>query len=727
MSDLMNMRSERLAVVPLHGLTLDTLGHYLASLGLLRLLGREWPRVRGCWRNGIFTVVAGPEQPEVIEKFVFEGGLAGAWTEYGKPWGDLQKKDTKLSQVKKPVEHVAAWRAFNATEAQVSLLQSHLASGERRNSFNPLFGTGGNAGKRLFASGWSTARSTVMRPPRGVQPATLRQDLHALLFGGSCVVLGDYGAGSWFSAANKVFNSGFEKPFSEGQITPWAMLLACEAFPLLAGSASRLLGSPRASGAFPFVTRAPAPESETAAGKWLGDFWVPVWLRPMALAEVVALFQSGKAELNGKAALTAAGFAAAIVQRGVDAGVEEFRCFSLQRTTSDNTFESRLSRVIPVPPRRPLFSDVFQRAIRLRDRLPQDDKKGKRWRYRGLQGPVDRALIDLAETVGQEREDMQVERSLALLDALAEALGKVDRNKAHRSAGVRFELLPLAWLRWILENGVENTSEMRLAVALASLWEEPPRKASSSARAAAPQRFLAYRLGASGRGRYWAIPKDRPLRAIWSLRPLEDNLAALARRRLLESQPGAIAPFRGAVSANLADVHVFLAGETDDEILARWLDRFCLFDWSSKSDDPEALRAWCRRPWQRSPMNDPGTLLHVFFRPLLDDGLLREIVGPKETLKIETKKHPLAAAGRFSPVASALERGDAATAWATAASIYHALGLVTADFGGTSFDCLRPRPLLAALLFPVRRENLADTFRHRWQAPSQPQPTTSTS
>ncbi len=36
----------RLPVVPIPGLTPDSLGNYLASLGLLRVLAHEWPQVR---------------------------------------------------------------------------------------------------------------------------------------------------------------------------------------------------------------------------------------------------------------------------------------------------------------------------------------------------------------------------------------------------------------------------------------------------------------------------------------------------------------------------------------------------------------------------------------------------------------------------------------------------------------------------------------------------------
>lgn len=214
------MDKRTLQCVQVPGLTLDTLGLYLASLGLLRLARRDWPQVRGCWRGGSFILVGGPVSVTELEDFVFEVGTTDAWTPYSKAWDTAQKKDTKLSQSNKPVVNVAEWRAFAATESEALLLQSHLAPGEQRNSFNPLLGMGGNAGNRLFASGWEKARSAVLKPGRGIKTGDLRQDLSAFLTGSSCKYLSDFGGGCWFSAANKVFNSGFKKAFAQGQIAP---------------------------------------------------------------------------------------------------------------------------------------------------------------------------------------------------------------------------------------------------------------------------------------------------------------------------------------------------------------------------------------------------------------------------------------------------------------------------------------------------------------------------
>ena len=59
-----------LPVVPLNGLNADSLGVYLASLGLFSLVARKWPRVRAVWRNAGFCLVGGPATLEQIVEFV---------------------------------------------------------------------------------------------------------------------------------------------------------------------------------------------------------------------------------------------------------------------------------------------------------------------------------------------------------------------------------------------------------------------------------------------------------------------------------------------------------------------------------------------------------------------------------------------------------------------------------------------------------------------------------
>lgn len=708
----MNTTNQKLPAIPLPGLTLDTLGLYFVALGLMRTLSRRWPSVKGCWRNEGFAIVAGPNSPEELEGFVYDIGHGGDWgVDYSRQWGAPQKEDTKLRKSKKPATHMAMWRAFKASENEAALQQSHIAVGTKLN-FNPIFGSGGNAGRREFASGWKKAKEKITS--ENLIQKDIKWDLHALLNGKPCRCISDFSAGSWFSAANKVYNSGF-KPYRAGQITPWAMLLACEAFPLLAGSPSRQLGAHRrASGAFPFVTRAAPPLVEQAAGQALGEFWAPVWERPMSIAEVVALFQSGRAEIDGRAALTSAAFAGAIIHRGVDAGLSEFRNFALIRTTSDNTFESRLSSVVCVPKHDPVLSSAIRRVIGIRDHLPRDETRGTRWRFRGLQGPIDRALTSLAEAVGENREALKVERSWSLIDEIFTSLTKVDQNNALRKQEIRFELLPLDWLAYLLKRTVGQHTEVRLALALTSLTLQSASVTQRDSKKS-PQRFLAYRIGAVGKGRFWRIPKDLPLRRIWSPVPLFDNMIALGKRRLFESSPKQPPPFRSAVSAGVADALRFLSQGTDDEALGLWINRFSIFDWSGNNEWKDRLRTWVGKP--RPPeQDDAEALLYGFFRPLFDQSSLTWLQTDLQ-MSDGYQSAPDTNAGRLAPIVSELDRGNVSAAWEIASRVYRSERIALADFQPSTFSYGCPKRLLASLLFPVNARWLRKLFA-RWRSPT---------
>ena len=447
-----------LAVLPLPGLHLDSLGLCLSALGLLSLCSRHWPSVRGGWRGGVFCLAGGPGTEDELIQFVAGIGERGEWSLYTKGWDKHQKADTKT----KSGSNTALWRACEADEDTLSLLQSHISPAKRL-SFNPLFGTGGNAGKRDFASGWVKATGAIQKPPKSWKRETLNADLSAFLRGDPGMCLADFNAGCWFGAANKAFNSGTARPFREGQVSPWAMALACEAFGLFQGSASRRLGSAqRATGAFPFVTSGASPTAAGEAGKNLGELWLPVWEQPMSLPEVTALFQRGRAEVNGRGATTSPAFAAAILQRGVDAGIREFRRFLLLRTTSENTFESRLASVIPVSGKTDgATAAALTRMLGCRDSLPADRKKAKRWIYAGLRGPFDEALVAFAEHPSPEN-------ARAALDAMVGTLRKADRNRGHRAhkPSISFQQLPGAWAASLLDDvGSNGCAEARIGVA----------------------------------------------------------------------------------------------------------------------------------------------------------------------------------------------------------------------------------------------------------------------
>ena len=436
-----------------------------------------------------------------------------------------------------------------------------------------------------------------------------------------------YNAGCWFGAANEAFNSGTKKPSRQGQVSPWAMALACEAFGLFQGSPSRRLGSARrATGAFPFVTTGAAPTAAGEAGKNLGELWLPVWEQPMSLPEVIALFQRGRAEVNGKGATTPPAFAAAILQRGVDAGIREFRRFLLLRTTSENTFESRLASVVPMAGKAEAATAVaLTRMLGFRDSVPADRKKGKRWIYAGLRGPLDEALVAFAEK-------QTPETARAAVDAMIGSLKQADRNRSHRRSKkaspprspIRFQLLPGAWATSLLdENGGDACAEARIGLALATLWAGKRTKKAKKEGAAL---LLPYWLGVQMRGPFCTMPEEVPFRRVWDAGTLTANLAAVLQRRLIEEEPSAEPPFGSWCRVGLGDIEAWLSGALDDTEVECWIIRFSLFEWN-KDSVASAGKAAVLLGRAAPPDILPGNLtLFALFKPVFQSWLLSALL-----------------------------------------------------------------------------------------------------
>jgi CRISPR-associated protein Csx17 len=739
----MNIHSKPLTVIRLAGLHLDTLGHYLAALGLLRLSARKWPAVKCCWRGGIFCLIGGPKNFTELEVFLLDIGANDKWTPYFQSWSEHQKKDTK----NKTAHNFGLWRANDTNEIDAVIAFSHIATAERL-SFNPVFGTGGNAGKRNFSKGWQRAKRAVeakdsaskfkrnkkkedsptayslfpvTEEPAKEIPVAARYDLSAFLTGKTCSFLADFGAACWFSEANKIYNFRPDKPFCEGQLTPWAMLFACEAFPLIVGSTSRQIGSQRqGTGAFPFVTKGAAPVNEKETGTVEGEFWAPIWENPFSLSEVSLLFKRGRAEVDGRGAITSAAFAAAILQKGIDAGLKEFRRFSLLHTTSAQTFESRLASVHMLG----TFVDTAQaeaitRIIRFRDALPPEEKKGTKWKYRGLQGPIDNALIRLAAV--ETNNEQRVESSWQLLDTIFSSMEKTANNKTYREREPSLSLLPVSWAVSLLKNTLEITPEARIALALSTLHCPPPQNAYSARNKndrLAP--LLAYRIGVEPAWKNnWhtiKIAKDAPLRVVWSQRGLTESLCAVIRRRVVvESEAGSAPPFNARLTLSLADTLAFLGHEVDDSLTNRWLTRFMLFDWSNISPkEYSRLREILTNTPSSNPLL-PEELLYSFFRPLFHAYTFLQLEHGKTS---NIRPQPTAKALR--QLVALLERGDCSAAYQAAANQYKSLLQPISHFGRNCFNAPKPGRLLAALLLPASPKMIAKTFT-RWRLPEMEQ------
>lgn len=699
-----------LPVVSLNGLNAHSLGTYLASLGLFSLAVRRWPKIRACWRNADFCLVGGPMTMDEIVEFLNKIGEKNDWTRYDKPWDKDKREDVK----KKTSERTVLWRALAAEEQSLPAFGAHLALDGRVRT-NPLLGTGGNSAKRDFAKGWKTATRVIEKPPRGQSRDVLDNDLKAFLSGEACTGLDSFQAGSWFGTANKIYNHGNpstppdsprgkKQSYREGKITPWAMALACEGLPYFSGGVSRQLGSRRQlKGAFPFITGAMAPQGAKEAGGIEAEVWAPIWDQPMTAFELRSLFLRGRAEIGGRGATSSAAFAVGVTSRGVDAGISEFRRFLLLHTTSAQTFESRLATVVPVPKTNP--DSATTRAIRtivgFHDTLPADRKVGKRWRFAGLRGPLEQALVDFSATAPCAGN---TEQAWALVDAVFAALVKVDRNRRFRSHNVRFRLLPGEWAtRLFLEDPPDR--ETRLALAISSLSGTP----------LCPP-VIAHRIGVEKRtvGSRWEFPESPPARRVWNDAELTGNLCAVVERRTLEALQKAAPhpPFGAAIRVNLDDVHSWLSDDVDEGRLRLWLDRLCLFDWSGKANDEAAKEL--QRGFPRVRLAVDGVLaIYALLRPLASGWLFRQVLQESDVRTERTST--CASLGR---VIAMLRRGDVNAVADVALAAYRSAGVALADFDVLP-DGYDPDRMLAALIIPTRDEQTLAVFR-RWRAPTEP-------
>jgi CRISPR-associated protein Csx17 len=720
----------RLPVLALPGLLPDSLGSYLASLGLVRVLSSKWPSTRIAWRDEVLQVVGGPATLDELLDELVRVASEREWTPYDKSWSDAQKKGTKA----KSGEPLALWQA-QADEQHLQLFAAHAVP-HARVSFNPLLGSGGNAGRRDFAAGWTravdalaTARPNVSKKPkgRGKKAAVAegdagsgtderRSELQAFFLGQPVAwLLEKLGAGSWFSDATKLYNSG-QSPSREGHISPWAMAFACEGLALLAGGASRRLGArARAIGAFPFVTQAVAPKAAGEAGRILGEIWAPLWQRPMTLAEIGALFLRGRAELRGRGALTPAVFATAIRERGVDAGVSEFRRFTLGRTTSANTFEprfeGRFALDADVGGMSAATSNSLERVTALIEQrgFPRDRKVGQRWRFEGLRGPIEAELLAVAA------EPRRSEAAIALLDAVAGALDRIDRNRSFREGKVRWEPLPLEWLPSLFA-AEQPGVEARLALSFVSGFPE-----------ALP--FTAYRFGVEwtkdGKHDWTTKPtwfehsKVAPARWVWGPGELSRVLGAVLSRRLLDdgkldATSTTRSKGRAPLAAKMADLSQWLAGEIDEPLISAWLSRLALFDWRRI---PQEMRSLINA--ETAPPGVDGELaLLGLMQPLVDQRpLVVRNLSPNDLLSDETGARTTEAARSLVTLIRSANL-DAAIRLARSRYAMAGARLASFDVPLRAHDTDR---LVAALLFTISHRDRAVLFE-RWLRPRRRQP-----
>jgi CRISPR-associated protein Csx17 len=667
--------SPPLRIIPFLGIHTDSLGHYLMGLGLLRAVSAHWPTTLAVWREGVFHLVAGFTQEVAIDFLLRE------WkpTPYERWWAAGQKVDTKA----KTGRHVAELRSSAAIPAQRAADATLVGVG--RNQFNPLFGTGGNVGKRDLASAWKEAH-------------LLRSDeasiawLRSSLFGEESTEVPPFrNAGTWFVQDNKTFNSGLEW-YREGSLSPWSFLLAMEGALLIRGGSGRRLGArARPYAVFPFVSQALSPAGNEEVGQKLkGEFWAPMWEQPMLLAEVRALFQRGLARLGGRAATAPHEFAAAALAAGADAGVTQFARFELRQTTSAQVYEALPRGVFPVGGR-PLACQIQPAELLMEflgqrwfDALPYEPaSRESKLKFRGLRGPLERLIL----SVGHEPENPDAWRALLL--RLAQTQASIDRNLELRKACRALPPLSVDWLARLFPDGLPPA--LRIAVGLAALGGQNETPTAVNI------------FGIEGqRGRRQFVRVGRPRRVVWHEGEPLAALLDLVQRRLTDARTGKLEAFGSRQTIAMSDVANWLTDAAKlSEETGRWLPALGLLDWSRHASVmPHA-------PAAHPP--GPELLLWAFFKPFFSPA--GAALRGRGFFRPGREAKPAFARELFN----LLRHGAVAEAISLAAAGYHAESLSPAlPAAPDSFDA---RAMAVALALPVTPLSLGRLVE-RWLEPS---------
>ncbi len=647
---------EVLEALRLRGLRLDSLGNYLASLGLMQACSKKWADFSGLWFEDEFVVGSAGLTSHALFEF-----LLSDWhpTKYERWW--------------KGSKEIAKLRSWEPNLARVKLLDAHIVAKRELNVYNDILGTGGNVGKRDFSKVSEVCRELVRKPESEAW-------LSYSLFGASTngerpMELPDLpSTGTWFANANKAFNSGY-RAAREGQLSPWSYLLALEGAILLwGGSGKRLSARATRYATFPFMSEAAAPQTGGEMEVQGSEFWAPVWNKPATILELKALLQRGQARVGRRAARAPFDFAAAAQTSGVQAGLVRFERFSLRQTTSANTYEAiRTGNAVVVS------GDLLNRAtIRIADwidSLPQDKSSTQNSVFCGLRAPVEQALMCLAQ-----RRVPEQWRELLL--AIGKTQRRVDQNQNWRGAKA-ISKLPMAvfdhaWAGALLP-------EVEIARAISSLVP-----------AEYGLRHNIFGLSRVKKAHRERFADPRPASVVWHDGDPIRLLADVLERRLIDAEPtdgrAPVPPLRGRQFCSPEVLNMFARGEIDTDKITSLLPSFSLIDWRKAEEEQMA----------QLPPASPEFLLQGYFRPLIMARLIRlrkgaDLINPD--------------AMRARTLVKSIRAGMWQQAFAVAERVYRSCGIdVVRPPENISISGDR---IAACFLIPVELAATRATFR-RW-------------
>lgn len=624
--------------IELKGCRHDILGHYLKAIGLLRVLARcadeehRDPDAEGWWDldKACFCIRS--------EKYPDEKRLSRFISEHYKPtpilaaWKDtlgIQQKDAmnmgfgkeyemalrysstvvKPEKAQEPGKRTAAKAFFDYrndvaqehAEWMDAISSSFIAKGR---GDNPLWIAKGYAGRgHVFHTHWGYVLD-LLGKARAEQEGdaqankgkkmTKRETLldavdkyvHASLFGDSQGVRLKAGSGTpYFPDAIKSYNIGSGWKEEKNPFNPLDYVLAVEGAYAMRGSVGKHLAmNARRFASYPFVFDT-CEEAVDDGGKVQGTsmaLWFPLWDRRTTFDELYSFIGDAQARLPGREARFSVEFVRALHAQGVDAGLKGWQEFR---------FRMRSSRVPWVTTGRYLEAGYRNEAILLNKALRPVDESGFLDQFdihketsgkvsSGSPHPVRAEIIAAMEEAFMEPN---AANAMALLETVFKACRRITTSKSFREklrgGPTFFAPLPMDdWMQVLKE--LEEVPEFRIARALASM-AGGEKQAYGSYPDVLPMlgSILPLKKGANGR---WYLPdgqQERNYQAVWTGTDIGHDLAAVLRRRYMDSLKEDRPALRAVHRARLKDVIDFLNGDLDDQLILRWTESLSLIGW----------------------------------------------------------------------------------------------------------------------------------------------------
>ncbi len=745
--------------IALKGCTPEPLMNYLKALGVLRLVSEQKDKnAKGCWRNGVFWLKSELDEEGLVRFFLEEyrptpivapwNGGSGFYIKWDdKKKGFKRRESTtaieriagstsdRLQSYREAIKSIKNALSRMATELNLAVALAGKTKKEKKDfldrvlvfesegrtlSFekvdkddfiaklrsavltddslcwldtalvltsdrkknrheSPMLGSGGNVGNSDFSTMFVQMILVLM--DGGVTSDEARLFLVSALLGTPIPILHNLAIGQFdpgkAGGANQTH--GFE---GGSEANPWDYVLMCEGALLIAGSITRRTETSSAGASFPFTVRSTGVGYGSAGREnSRGETWLPLWKQPARLVEIKAFFSEGRAEIRGKPAYNGLDFARAIAMLGVDRGISNFVRYGYQERFGQSFLAVPLGHFdVIARPEVDLIREVDRWLGRFRSAASDSKTRKAPPRFKSALRRIESAIFDFCQFGGTTRFGEilcalgQAERELALMG------GKVGHDN---------KVEPLSRLspEW-LEAANYGSVEFELALALSSVWD-PERKVG-------PLRSnlesITWFKHPDWKGyTAWAT---RQKSVVWTSTDLIANLVEVLERRMLDSSRSncETVPLAGRHKVSLNAISAFIAGEVDDARIEELLWGMILIDHTKSCQGLQHTES------EAPPIPRAYALLKLLFLP---DEI--ETKTGKVLIKPEARILSLMRAGRAD---------EACTIAARRLRISKVIpmphGRIAPRDGewGEATECVDPRRLAAALLFPINKDSV---------------------